>query len=74
MRGHNGVKVGRRIDVLSVDCGLSVARDWQELSNRFAAEIELNVARRSGAPGLGKLACQLYDDLTNQVDSPAAHQ
>jgi tagaturonate reductase len=41
---ENGVKIDRRVDVLSVDRGLSAAHDWEELSALFAAEAEFIVS------------------------------
>lgn len=73
-RVANDVKGGRRSNVLSVDRGLAVARDWQELSDRFAAETELNAASRIALSDLGILSGQMYDDLTNQVDTASARQ
>jgi tagaturonate reductase len=41
---ENGVKIDRHLDVLSVDRGLSAARDWEELSDCFAAEADFIVS------------------------------
>jgi len=41
---ENGVKIDRRIDVLSVDRGFSAARDWRELSGCFVAEADVVVS------------------------------
>jgi len=41
---ENGAKVERRIDVLSVDQGLSASRDWEALSELFANEATIVVS------------------------------
>lgn len=41
---ENSVKIDRRLDVLSVDRGLSAARDWEDLSDCFAAEADFVVS------------------------------
>lgn len=46
---ENGAKIERRIDVLSVDQGLSAARDWEALSALFAGEAEVVVSNMGDA-------------------------
>ncbi|MDB5500607.1 MAG: altronate oxidoreductase [Tardiphaga sp.] len=41
---ENGVKIDRRVDVLSVDRGLSAVRDWDDLSDCFATEADFVVS------------------------------
>ncbi len=41
---ENGTRIERRIDVRSVDRGLSAARDWEAVSELFATEADLIVS------------------------------
>ncbi len=46
---ENGAKIERRVDVLSVDQGLSAAQDWDALSALFAGEAEVVVSNMGDA-------------------------